>query len=284
MANFIALKVARDQRRAGTSAARAWPPDRPWPLPVDRDTRRERPRRRHARHGCRTFGISPSTTGIGSGWTSSARRSPRSRAGHPPDRGGRQRRHRLDRRVDPLGGDRGICAEEELWFHVDAAYGGPAMLADDLRPLFAGIERADSIAFDPHKWLYTPHSGGCVLVRDMELIRECFDAYAAYTVKDKDAPARDRPRPIRPALQPRLLGAEGLGVAAGARADAYARRISHDAALARYLGARVEERDDSSCAPRSDCRSRASGTCRRGSPRRGAERARSTCRRSTSAS
>ena len=69
--------------------------------------------------------------------------------------------------VDPLEEIADLCREEDLWFHVDAAYGGPAMLADDLRPLFAGIERADSIAFDPHKWLYTPQSGGCIVVRDL---------------------------------------------------------------------------------------------------------------------
>ena len=61
--------------------------------------------------------------------------------------------------VDDLTAIADVCRDEAIWMHVDAAYGGPAMLADDLRPLLAGIERADSIAFDPHKWLYTPHSG-----------------------------------------------------------------------------------------------------------------------------
>jgi glutamate/tyrosine decarboxylase-like PLP-dependent enzyme len=59
--------------------------------------------------------------------------------------------------VDPLEAIADLCEDEGLWFHVDAAYGGPAAFTDDLRPLFAGIERADSIAFDPHKWLYTPN-------------------------------------------------------------------------------------------------------------------------------
>ena len=58
--------------------------------------------------------------------------------------------------IDPLPEIADVCAEQGLWMHVDAAYGGPAVLADDLRRLMAGIERADSIAFDPHKWLYIP--------------------------------------------------------------------------------------------------------------------------------
>src|SRR5438270_9966760 len=68
--------------------------------------------------------------------------------------------------IDPLSELADLADEFDLWFHVDGAYGGPGILADDLRPLYAGIERADSIAFDPHKWLYTPHSGGCVLIRE----------------------------------------------------------------------------------------------------------------------
>jgi glutamate/tyrosine decarboxylase-like PLP-dependent enzyme len=153
--------------------------------------------------------------------------------------------------VDPLDEIADLCAAEGIWFHVDAAYGGPAMLAEDLRPLFAGIERADSIAFDPHKWLYTPHSGGCLLVRDMDVLRQSFDAYAAYTVQDKEATGhgidlgRHGPNFSRGFWSLRVW----VSLLAHGR-EAYARRISHDAALARYLGARAEEREDFElCAP-----------------------------------
>lgn len=153
--------------------------------------------------------------------------------------------------IDPLGAIADVCADEGLWFHVDAAYGGPAMLAEDLRPLFAGIERADSIAFDPHKWLYTPLSGGCILIRDMELLRQSFDAYAAYTIQDKEATGhgidlgRHGPHFSRGFWALRVW----VSLLAHGR-DAYARRISHDAALARYLGARAQEREDFElCAP-----------------------------------
>jgi aromatic-L-amino-acid/L-tryptophan decarboxylase len=153
--------------------------------------------------------------------------------------------------IDPLDELAGVCADEGLWFHVDAAYGGPAMLAPDLRPGFAGIERADSIAFDPHKWLYTPLSGGCVLVRDMTHLRESFETYPSYTLQDKETTGHGLD-----------LGRYGPNFSRGFWAlkvwvsllahgrDAYAKRISHDAELARYLGAMAEEREDFElCAP-----------------------------------
>ncbi len=144
--------------------------------------------------------------------------------------------------VDPLPEIAEICAGEELWFHVDAAYGGPAVLADDLRPLFAGIERADSIAFDPHKWLYTPHSGGCVLIRDVAHQLASFEVAPSYIHQDRE---RSVQGVDFNSLGPQFSrGFQALKVwvsllAHGRRA--YADRISHDAALARYMGARVEE-------------------------------------------
>src|SRR5919106_1027864 len=84
--------------------------------------------------------------------------------------------------VDPLEEIADLAEEFGLWFHVDGAYGGPAVLAEEPRPLLVGVERADSIAFDPHKWLYTPHSGGCILVRDFEDLPRSFSIaeYSAY--------------------------------------------------------------------------------------------------------
>jgi aromatic-L-amino-acid decarboxylase len=147
--------------------------------------------------------------------------------------------------VDPLAELAEICAEERVWFHVDAAYGGPAAFTDDLAPLFAGIERADSIAFDPHKWLYTPHSGGCVLVRDLQFLSDSFAVTATYVHQDKERTGRGIDGTQ---LGPQFSrGNQSLKVwvsllAHGRRA--YTDRISHDAALARYLGARAQERPD----------------------------------------
>jgi glutamate/tyrosine decarboxylase-like PLP-dependent enzyme len=67
-----------------------------------------------------------------------------------------------------------ICAEEGLWFHVDGAFGAVAAISERLKPIVAGMERADSIGFDLHKWFYLPFECACVLVRDSELHRQTF--------------------------------------------------------------------------------------------------------------
>jgi len=149
--------------------------------------------------------------------------------------------------IDPLDEIARACEEHDLWFHVDGAYGGPGVLAEELRPLFAGIERADSIAFDPHKWLYTPHSGGCILVRDFEDLSRSFSIaeHADYVHEDKQ---RTRSGVDAINLGPQFSrGFWALKVwvsllAHGRRA--YARRIAHDVALARYLRERVAKRPE----------------------------------------
>jgi aromatic-L-amino-acid decarboxylase len=147
--------------------------------------------------------------------------------------------------IDPLEQLADLCAEEGLWLHIDAAYGGPAAFTNDLAPLFAGIERADSIAFDPHKWLYTPLTGGCVLVRDLQHLADSFAAEATYVEQDKERTGRG---PDLCWLGPQFSrGFWALKVWVSLLAHgwgAYRARISHDAALARYLGRRVEERAD----------------------------------------
>ena len=82
--------------------------------------------------------------------------------------------------IDDLGALADVCAREGLWFHVDAAFGGALMLSERLRPRLAGIERADSLAFDLHKWLHVPYDAGCVLVRDAEAHRATFSADRNY--------------------------------------------------------------------------------------------------------
>jgi glutamate/tyrosine decarboxylase-like PLP-dependent enzyme len=76
--------------------------------------------------------------------------------------------------IDDLAAIAAFCREQRLWFHVDAAFGGLAVLVPELKPLLAGIEQADSLAFDFHKWLHVPYDAGCVLIRDETLHRAAF--------------------------------------------------------------------------------------------------------------
>jgi glutamate/tyrosine decarboxylase-like PLP-dependent enzyme len=73
-----------------------------------------------------------------------------------------------------------FCAAEGLWFHCDGAFGAWAAIAPQSRELVAGMERADSLAFDLHKWMYLPYPIGCVLVRDAEAHRSAFTLTPAY--------------------------------------------------------------------------------------------------------
>lgn len=76
--------------------------------------------------------------------------------------------------VDPIDEVADFCAEEGLWLHADAAYGGFAALTERGRGLLAGLGRCDSVALDPHKWLFVPFECGCVLARDPERLRAAF--------------------------------------------------------------------------------------------------------------
>ncbi len=82
--------------------------------------------------------------------------------------------------VDDLASIARLCRAEELWFHVDGAYGAAAVLTDRGKRLLAGIESADSLSFDPHKWLFQPFECGCVLVREQRLLEEAFRVRADY--------------------------------------------------------------------------------------------------------
>ncbi len=88
--------------------------------------------------------------------------------------------------VDDLEGVARVCREQGLWYHVDAAYGGGALLADSVRHLFHGIEQADSITIDPHKWLFSPYDCGAVLYREPELARRAHEQEGSYLDIFKD--------------------------------------------------------------------------------------------------
>ncbi|GAA4812173.1 pyridoxal phosphate-dependent decarboxylase family protein [Litoribaculum gwangyangense] len=88
--------------------------------------------------------------------------------------------------VDDLEGIASICEKENLWFHIDAAYGGGALVADSVRHLFKGIEKADSITIDPHKWMFSPYDCGAVIYKKPELAKQAHSQEGSYLDIFKD--------------------------------------------------------------------------------------------------
>lgn len=143
--------------------------------------------------------------------------------------------------IDPLDALAELCAAEGLWFHVDGAYGGVGALAEQTAGLYAGMERADSLAIDPHKWLYMPVECGCVFVRDAQAMRDAFSLIPPYLRDDASLPwfSEFGPQQTRGFRALKLwmvlqqIGAQG-----------YRELISRDIALARALQERIRARPD----------------------------------------
>ncbi|GAA3452744.1 pyridoxal phosphate-dependent decarboxylase family protein [Dactylosporangium matsuzakiense] len=145
--------------------------------------------------------------------------------------------------VDDIDAIAGVCAEFGVWLHVDAAYGGPAvLLLDGHREARAGIARADSVGLDPHKWLYAPVGAGLVLLRDPAAARAAFSLVPDYLRTDGDVDGVggpvwfseigfDQTRPFRALKVWMLLKHLGL--------DGYRARIEHDLAVAARIAERV---------------------------------------------
>jgi aromatic-L-amino-acid decarboxylase len=85
--------------------------------------------------------------------------------------------------IDPLKELSSLAKEFDLWFHVDGAIGAVAIVSDQIKPLLEGMEFADSISFDLHKWMQIPYGVGCVLIRSSDLHRSTFEFQASYLVK-----------------------------------------------------------------------------------------------------
>ncbi|HWN08055.1 MAG TPA: pyridoxal-dependent decarboxylase [Pyrinomonadaceae bacterium] len=148
--------------------------------------------------------------------------------------------------VDPLAEIADVASEFGLWFHVDGAYGALAALDESKRALFAGLDRADSVSLDPHKWLYVPLDSGCLLFRDEARARAAFSFDEADYIKvhehDEDeafafwnyGPELSRRfRALKIWLTLRYYGTRRIAAA-----------ISEDNALAEYMGQQIKAADD----------------------------------------
>jgi glutamate/tyrosine decarboxylase-like PLP-dependent enzyme len=145
--------------------------------------------------------------------------------------------------VDDLDALADLAVRENLWFHVDGALGAPAALVPELRPLLSGLSRADSLAFDFHKWLYMPYEVGCILVRDEPAHRQTFAYQTEYLAQTR--------RGI--AARASMYSEYGVQLSRGFRAlkvwmnlkaygvERFRRLIGQNAEQARYLAARIDE-------------------------------------------
>lgn len=139
--------------------------------------------------------------------------------------------------IDPVPGIADLCAREGIWLHVDAAYAGSAAICPELRALMPGIERADSLVLNPHKWLFTPVDCSVLYVRDQALLRDAFSLIPEYLRTDEAGVTNlmdlgfqlgRRFRSLKLWMVIRAYGVEGLR-----------ERIREHCALARDLAARI---------------------------------------------
>jgi glutamate/tyrosine decarboxylase-like PLP-dependent enzyme len=142
--------------------------------------------------------------------------------------------------VDPLDELADVCAERGLWLHVDGAYGAPAVLCDAGRAVLGGLERADSLVLDPHKWLFQPYEIGCVLVREGSLLERTFALSGVYLRDTLGGEVNFRDRSVQLTRGGRALklwlSLRVFGLAA------FRDAIAHGIALAEHAEARLRER------------------------------------------
>jgi glutamate/tyrosine decarboxylase-like PLP-dependent enzyme len=142
--------------------------------------------------------------------------------------------------VDPLPSIAEIASEENLWFHADAAWGGAAMLLPELRHVLLGIERADSIAFDAHKWLSVPMGAGLYLTRH-DILKKAFGFVTGYM--PRDAAGLDVVDPYAHSMQwsRRFIGLKVFLSLVVAGWDGYADVIRHQVAMGNLLRRKLME-------------------------------------------
>jgi aromatic-L-amino-acid decarboxylase len=148
--------------------------------------------------------------------------------------------------IDPFDALADLALESGIWLHVDGAYGAAAVLDPNTKPLFAGMERADSIALDPHKWLSVPVECGCVLVRDGQLLRSAFSLVPPYIRTESGKGIGNLPWFSEYGFQQtRGFRALKLWVTlAHAGRSGLEQQISRQIALARYLEQRIQATAD----------------------------------------
>jgi glutamate/tyrosine decarboxylase-like PLP-dependent enzyme len=148
--------------------------------------------------------------------------------------------------IDDLADLAALCRTESLWFHVDAAFGAIAMLAPRLRPLLHGIEQADSVGFDFHKWAQVPYDAGCVITRDAAPLLATFAGDAAYLRRDTRGLAGGElwPCDLGPDLSRGFRALKVWLTLSVYGADAIGAVVQQTCDLAQHLAARIDAEPD----------------------------------------
>jgi glutamate/tyrosine decarboxylase-like PLP-dependent enzyme len=143
--------------------------------------------------------------------------------------------------IDDLTTIAAIARAEKIWFHVDGAFGATAALSPRFRPLLAGVEEADSLAFDFHKWAQVPYDAGCVLVRDPTLHIETFAQSLAYLTQEVRGLAGNPPWPrdLGPDLSREFRALKIWMTVRAYGADGLARVVDSGCDIATHLAARI---------------------------------------------
>ena len=145
--------------------------------------------------------------------------------------------------IDDLEGIAVICKKEQLWFHVDAAYGGGALAADSVRHLFKGIEKADSITIDPHKWMFSPYDCGAVIYKNPGLAKKAHSQEGSYLDIFKDEGAHGfNPSDYQIQLTRRVRGLPLWFSLATHGTDRYKVAIERGLELAQIAGKLIQEK------------------------------------------
>ena len=144
--------------------------------------------------------------------------------------------------IDDLRSVGAVAAERGIWFHVDGAYGAAALAAPSARPLFAGIELADSFIVDPHKWLFAPFDCAALIYREPELARSTHAQHASY-LEPLEQSGEWNPSDYAIHLTRRARGLPFWFSLATYGTDAYSQAIERTLEVARYTAKAVHNRD-----------------------------------------
>jgi len=149
--------------------------------------------------------------------------------------------------IDPLADVEEVCRRHNLWFHVDGAYGAPAVLTRHYRDALRPMALADSVAVDPHKWLSIPVEAGLVLVKDQQAMRDAFSLVPPYLRTDGSLTGVGGPPWLSEFGPQQTRGFRALKIWMAMKhvgLDGYARMIEEQIELARYLHGRVTATPD----------------------------------------